>query len=101
MGTRLFIGNLSYNVNEQELREAKDYLTGSFALRFDTSNKIAAQLVAIQLDDLGIDYIERRNGEIEAITVDDIKRVAKRLLEPKNLIVTVAGEPVGVKEVGL
>jgi zinc protease len=91
----------STGLTEQELREAKDYLTGSFALRFDTSNKIAAQLVAIQLDDLGIDYIERRNSEIEAITVDDVKRVAKRLLEPKNLIVTVAGEPVGVKEVGL
>jgi zinc protease len=88
-------------LTEQELRTAKDYLIGSFALRFDTSGKIAAQLLAIQLDDLGIDYIERRNSEIEAITVNDIKRVAKRLMEPKNLIVTVVGEPEGVKEVGL
>jgi zinc protease len=88
-------------LTEKELREAKDYLIGSFALRFDTSSKIAAQLLAIQLDDLGIDYIERRNGEIEAITVDDIKRVAKRLMGPKNLIVTVVGEPEGVKETGL
>ena len=88
-------------LTEQELRTAKDYLIGSFALRFDTSSKIAAQLLAIQLDDLGIDYIERRNGEIEAITVDDIKRVAKRLMEPKNLIVTVVGEPEGIKEAGL
>ncbi|MGB9165936.1 MAG: insulinase family protein, partial [Rhodomicrobium sp.] len=67
----------------------------------DTSSKIAAQLLAIQLDDLGIDYLERRNGEIEAITVADIKRVAKRLMEPKNLIVTVVGEPEGIKEAGL
>ena len=88
-------------LTEQELRTAKDYLIGSFALRFDTSSKIAAQLLAIQLDDLGINYIERRNGEIEAITVDDIKRVARRLMEPKNLIVTVVGEPEGIKEVGL
>src|SRR5262249_24719944 len=79
----------------EELRTAKDYLTGSFALRFDTSSKIAAQLLAIQLDHLGIDYIDRRNSEIEAVTAADIKRVAKRLLEPKNLIVTVAGEPEG------
>jgi zinc protease len=85
----------------EELRTAKDYLIGSFALRFDTSGKIAAQLLAIQLDDLGIDYIDRRNSEIEAVTVADIKRVAKRLLEPKNLIVTVVGEPEGIKEVGL
>ncbi len=88
-------------LTEQELRTAKDYLIGSFALRFDTSSKIAAQLLAIQLDDLGIDYLERRNGEIEAITVADIKRVAKRLMEPKNLIVTVVGEPEGIKEAGL
>ena len=88
-------------LTEQELRTAKDYLIGSFALRFDTSSKIAAQLLAIQLDDLGINYIERRNGEIEAVTVDDIKRVAKRLMEPKNLIVTVVGEPEGIKEAGL
>ena len=88
-------------LTEQELRTAKDYLVGSFALRFDTSSKIAAQLLAIQLDDLGIDYIDRRNGEIEAVTVDDIKRVAKRLMEPKNLIVTVVGEPEGITEAGL
>jgi len=88
-------------LTEKELRTAKDYLVGSFALRFDTSSKIAAQLLAIQLEDLGIDYLDRRNGEIEAITVDDIKRVARRLMEPKNLIVTVVGEPEGIKEAGL
>lgn len=88
-------------LTEQELRTAKDYLIGSFALRFDTSSKIAAQLLALQLDELGIDYIEKRNGEIEAVTVADIKRVAKRLFEPKNLIVTVVGEPEGIKEAGL
>ncbi len=88
-------------LTEQELRTAKDYLIGSFPLRFDTSGKIAAQLLAIQLDDLGINYIDRRNSEIEAVTVADIKRVAKRLMEPKNLIVTVVGEPEGVKEAGL
>jgi zinc protease len=88
-------------LTDSELRSAKDFLIGSFALRFDTSGKIAAQLLAIQLDDLGIDYIERRNGEIEAITAADIKRVAKRLMEPKNLIVTVAGEPEGIHNAGL
>ena len=50
---------------EEELAKAKAYLKGSYALGFDTSTKIAAQLVQIQLDDLGIDYIERRNALIE------------------------------------
>jgi zinc protease len=85
----------------EELQTAKDYLIGSFALRFDTSAKIATQLLAIQLEHLGIDYIDRRTSEIEAVTTADIKRVAKRLLESKELIVTVAGEPEGIREVGL
>jgi zinc protease len=88
-------------VSDKELEAAKDYLIGSFALRFDTSAKIADQLLAIQLEDLGIDYIDKRNAEIAAVTTDDIKRVARRLIETKNLIVTVVGKPEGISQVGL
>ena len=77
---------------EDELAKAKSFLKGSYALRFDTSTKIAAQLVAIQLDELGIDYIDKRNSLVEAVTLDDVKRVSKRLLEG-NLLVTVVGRP--------
>ena len=77
---------------EEELAKAKSFLTGSFALRFDTSTKIAEQLVQIQLDDLGIDYIDKRNGLINAVTLADVKRVAKRLLEA-SMLVTVVGKP--------
>ncbi len=73
-----------------ELAKAKSYLKGSYALNFDTSSKIASQLVAIQLDDLGIDYINKRNDLIEAVTLADVKRVAKRLLDA-GLLVTVVG----------
>jgi zinc protease len=75
---------------EDELAKAKSYLKGSYALNFDTSGKIAAQLVAIQLDDLGIDYINKRVGLIDAVTLADVKRVAKRLLDG-GLLVTVVG----------
>ncbi len=88
-------------LTEAELRKAKDFLIGSFALRFDTSNKIAAALLSFQLENLGLDYVERRHGEVEAVTLSNIKRVAQRLLVPKSLIVTVAGEPEGIKDVGL
>jgi zinc protease len=88
-------------ITEAELKAAKDFLIGSFALRFDTSSKIAAQLLAIQLDDLGIDYIQRRNSEIEAITVADVQRAAKRLVDTQNLVVTVVGNPEGMKNAGL
>jgi zinc protease len=77
---------------EDELVKAKSFLTGSYALRFDTSGKIAQQLVQIQLDDLGIDYIDKRNGLIEAVTMKDVKRAAKRLLEG-GMLVTVVGRP--------
>ncbi|MEJ1156841.1 M16 family metallopeptidase [Prosthecomicrobium sp. N25] len=72
-----------------ELDKAKAYLTGSYALRFDTSDKIAGQLLAIQMDDLGIDYIDRRNALIDAVTLDDVKRVARRLLSKDLTVVTV------------
>jgi zinc protease len=74
------------------LAKSKSFLTGSYALRFDTSDKIAAQLVQIQLDGLGIDYIDKRNSLVEAVTVADVKRVAKRLLDGRMLI-TVVGRP--------
>ncbi len=80
---------------EEEFVKAKTYLKGSFALGLDTSNRIASQLVQMQLDDLGIDYIERRPALIDAVTLDDAKRVAKRLLDP-GLLVTVVGRPEGV-----
>jgi len=80
---------------EEELTKAKAYLKGSFVLGLDTSNKIAAQLVQMQLDNLGIDYIERRSSLIDAVTLADAKRVARRLLD-NGLLVTVAGRPDGV-----
>jgi zinc protease len=80
---------------EQEVVDAKSYLEGSYALGLDTSPKIAGQLVQIQLDHLGVDYIDRRASMIEAVTMADTKRVAKRLLDA-GLLVTVVGQPQGV-----
>lgn len=73
----------------EELAKAKAFITGSYALRFDTSDKIAGQLLAIQMDDLGIDYIERRNGLVDKVGLEDIRRVAKRLLTGEPTVVTV------------
>ena len=81
--------------DEEELAKAKTYLIGSFALGLDTSNRIASQLLQMQLDNLGIDYIERRESLIDVVTLADAKRVAKRLLSG-GLLVTVVGRPKGV-----
>ena len=80
---------------EQELEKTKSFLKGSYGLYFDSSSKIAAQLVQIQLDHLGIDYIDRRNGMIDAVTRADAQRMAKRLLDGK-MLTTVVGRPQGV-----
>jgi zinc protease len=81
---------------EVELDEAKAFIKGSYQLRFDTSSKIARNLVGLQLEGLPIDYIEVRNDLIEAITLDDLQRVANRLLRPENMITVVVGKPEGV-----
>ena len=82
-----------------ELAAAKSFLKGSYALSLDTSGKIAAQLTQIQIDDLGIDYIQRRSALIDAVTIEDAKRVAKRLYGG-GLLVTIAGRPKGLTSSG-
>ncbi|MEX0753210.1 MAG: pitrilysin family protein [Xanthobacteraceae bacterium] len=79
----------------EELRKAKAYLKGSFVVNLNNSGKIASTLLQIQIDDLGIDYMDRRNALIDAVSLDDAKRVAKRLLDSK-MLVTVVGRPEGV-----
>jgi zinc protease len=77
---------------EAELKSAKDYLVGNFALRFDSSQKIARSLLQFQLDELGVDYINRRNDLIRAVTLADVKRVAHRLYDGPLSVVTVGPE---------
>ena len=74
---------------EAELAAAKDYLAGNFALRFDSSQKIARNLLQFQLDNLGIDYIERRNGLIRAVTLDEVRQMAKEIYGGPLSVVTV------------
>jgi len=84
-------------VTDDELRDAKTYLTGSFPLRFTSTDRIARMLVGMQYNDLGIDYIDRRNEYIGAVTKDDVARVAKSLLQPEALTFVIVGDPQGVE----
>jgi zinc protease len=78
---------------QDELDKAKTYLTGSFPLQFDSTGRIAATLVDIQQNHLGIDYLQKRNAIIEGVTLGDAKRVARRLLDPDALSFSVVGAP--------
>jgi zinc protease len=82
---------------EDELAEAKTFLTGSFALQFDSTQSIAAILLSLQEHHLGIDYLERRNALIDGVTLDAVRRVAKKLLDPAALSFAVVGEPEGLR----
>ncbi|MEG6508720.1 pitrilysin family protein [Methyloligella sp. 2.7D] len=78
---------------EDELDGAKRYLTGAYALRFDSSAAIANQLLWLELEGLGVDYVDERNALIDAVTLDDVARVAKRMLHADRLITTIVGKP--------
>src|SRR5690606_14352648 len=83
-------------ITAEELDAAKKYLTGSYPLAFSTSPRIAAQLVAMQLEGFTPAYLDKRNGYIEAVTLDQVNAVAKRLLKPDALSWVVVGRPTGV-----
>ncbi len=81
---------------EEELEDAKRYLTGSYALRFSSSMRVASIVLWVQLEDLGIDYIEKRNGLIESVQLADVKKAAS-LIDPKDMFITIVGQPDGIE----
>ncbi len=85
-------------VSDAELEAAKTYLTGSYPLRFDGNGPIADILVGMQLDGLPVDYLVNRNSYVEAVTAEDIKRVAGRLLRADDLRFVVVGQPQGLDQ---
>jgi len=87
---------------QKELDDAKQYLTGAWPLRFTSTGSIADILLAVQRDNLGLDYIDKRNSLIEAVTLEDAKRVAKKLYDPDALTVVIVGPalpPAGTKAI--
>jgi zinc protease len=78
-------------VSETELNDAKDYLTGSFPLRFDTMGKVANFLAQVEYFELGLDYTDRYPDLIRKITIDDVKRVAQTYLQPEKMITIIVG----------
>ncbi|WP_376877762.1 M16 family metallopeptidase [Albirhodobacter sp. R86504] len=84
-------------VTEQELTEAKTYLTGAYPLRFDGNGNIAGILVGMQMDGYPIDYPAGRNAKIEAVTAEDVAAVSKRLLNKDALRFVIVGQPEGLE----
>ena len=81
---------------EDEVAKAKALLTGAYPLRFDGNGAIATIMVSMQMDNMPIDYITTRNDKVDAVTVEDVKRVAGELLTPEKLQFVVVGKPEGL-----
>ena len=81
-------------LSEDELRNAKTFLTGEYPLRFDGNAEIAKIMAGMQMIGLPPEYVVDRNDFIEAVTLDDINRVASELLQPDDLHFVVVGQPV-------
>ncbi len=84
-------------VTQAELDAAKTYITGEYPLRFDGNGEIAGIMVGMQMIGLTPAYVVDRNAFIEAVTLADVNRLAKELLDPAGLHFVVVGQPVGVE----
>ena len=83
-------------VSEQELADAKTYLSGALVLSLDSSGSIAGLLHSLQVDGLPRDHLDKRAALIGAVKLDDVRRVARRLLRDEALTTIVVGKPVGL-----
>jgi zinc protease len=77
------------NVSDQEISDAKSYLTGSFPRRLDTNRKIADFLASVEFYNLGLDYAEKYSIYINSVTKDDVLRVAQKYLDPEKYVLVV------------
>ena len=85
-------------VTDKELKDAKDYITGSFPLKQDTNSKIASLLTQVEFYNLGLDYFDMYEREINKVTKDDIQKAAQKYLHPDELYIVVVANQ---KEAGM
>ena len=84
-------------VTEEELKNAKNYLINSYVLRLDSNTKVASILLNTQMDGLNTDFFEKRNDYINSVSLEDIKKVASRILDENQIFFLVIGDPTDLK----
>lgn len=86
-------------VNDQELKDAQSYLTGSLPLALTSTDKIANILLNLQLNERDITYLDSYADKINAVTKEDIQSVAERVLKPENMIKIMVGKPQNIENI--
>lgn len=84
-------------ITQAELDDAQAYLTGAYPLGFDSNAKIASNMMGIRQQELGVDYFDRRNAKVEAVTLEDVNRVASEWLSPERFTFVAVGLPEGIE----
>ncbi|MCC7319949.1 MAG: insulinase family protein [Rubellimicrobium sp.] len=87
-------------ITQEELDFAKTYMTGEYPLRFDGNGAIAAILMGMQMLDLPPEYVTHRNDYVNAVTLEQVNRVAAELFDPAALHFVIAGQPEGIEAAG-
>jgi zinc protease len=78
-------------VTEEELDIAQSYLTGSFVFRFQKNSQVAEFLIEAEVYGLGFDYLDRFPELIRGVSVEEVNRVARKYIDPRNLTTVVVG----------
>jgi zinc protease len=81
-------------VPAEELADSQAYLTGSMPLRLETNEGISATLLEMERHGLGLDYLQRYEGLVRAVTAEDVQEVVRTCLDPEVYVLAVAGPPV-------
>lgn len=79
------------DITQSELDASLGYITGSFALQLTSNTKLVNYLNVMQLYELGMDYLDKRNGYFKAVTLDQVNQMARKLLNPKQMVVVKVG----------
>lgn len=85
-------------VTDAELSSAKSYLVGSLPLSLTSTEQIASVIHSLQMDDMPIDYLDRRKAQIETTTAADVARVAEKLLDADAFVTVLVGQPGDIKD---
>ena len=84
-------------VDKETLKDAQSYITGSLPLSLTSTDKVAGILVSLQLDNRSVTYLDDFINDINAVTRDDIQRVANKVLDPKKMTTIMVGNPENIE----
>jgi zinc protease len=85
-------------VSEQEITDAKAYLTGVFPIRLETQEGLIDQLVQLKMYGLPADYLQTYRDNVNAVTIADIQRVAQNYIAPQHAAIVIVGDAAAITE---